>query len=95
MLNVIIERRIMPGLEEEYENAARSAMHASLGASGFIGGETLMALERADQRLMVTRWRDERAWKAWYTSEARATAMQRILPLLCEEETVRLYQSAR
>ncbi|CAH1045208.1 MULTISPECIES: antibiotic biosynthesis monooxygenase family protein [Halomonas] len=92
MIKVIIERRIMPGLEEEYELAAREAMRVSLGVRGFVGGETLVELGHTDRRLMITKWRDLRAWKEWHSSDARATAMQRILPLLTEDETIRVYE---
>ena len=70
MIKIIIERRIMPGLEDEYEQAAREAMRVSL----------------------ITKWRDLRAWKEWHASEERAMAMQRILPLLTEDETIRIYE---
>ena len=87
MIKIIIERRIMPGLEDEYEQAAREAMRVSLGVRGFVGGETLVELGHTDRRLMITKWRDLRAWKEWHASEERAMAMQRILPLLTEDET--------
>lgn len=93
MIKVIIERRIMPGLEEEFEQAAREAMRASLGARGFIGGETLVELGHTDRRLMVTKWLNVHAWKEWHISDARATAMQGILPLLTEDETIRIYEA--
>ncbi|RUR30744.1 antibiotic biosynthesis monooxygenase family protein [Vreelandella nanhaiensis] len=93
MIKVIIERRIMPGLEDEYELAAREAMRISLGIRGFIGGETLVRLGHTDRRLMITKWRDLRAWKEWHASEARATAMQRISPLLTEDETIHIYEA--
>lgn len=93
MIKIIIERRIMPGLEEEYEEAAREAMRESLGASGFVGGESLMELGHSDRRLMITKWRDLRAWKEWYSSETRTRMMQRMLPLLTEEERIRIYES--
>ncbi|NYS62462.1 antibiotic biosynthesis monooxygenase family protein [Vreelandella salicampi] len=94
MIKIIIERRIMPGLEEEFEQAAREAMRASLGARGFVGGETLVEMGHPDRRLMITKWRDLRAWKEWHSSEDRAVAMQRILPLLTEEETIRVYEGS-
>jgi heme-degrading monooxygenase HmoA len=90
MIKIIIERRIMPGLEEEYEAAAREAMRQSLGVRGFIGGESLVVSGHQDRRLMITKWRDLRAWKEWYTSEERSRAMQRLLPLLTEEERIRI-----
>ena len=92
MIKIIIERRIMPGLEDEYEQAAREAMRVSLGVRGFVGGETLVELGHTDRRLMITKWRDLRAWKEWHASEERAMAMQRILPLLTEGETIRIYE---
>lgn len=94
MIKIIIERRIMPGLEEEYEEAAREAMRHSLGARGFFGGETLVERGHSDRRLMIVKWRNLSAWNEWYTSEERARAMQRILPLLTEDETIRIYEPA-
>ena len=94
MIKIIIERRIMPGLEEEYEQAAREAMRQSLGADGFFGGESLVEQGRSDRRLMITKWRDLRAWKAWYNSEARERAMQHVQPLLTEAENVRIFEPA-
>ncbi len=94
MIKIIIERRIMPGLEDEYEQAAREAMRVSLGVRGFVGGETLVELGHTDRRLMITKWRDLRAWKAWYTSEARERVMQQVHPLLTEAETVRIFEPA-
>ena len=92
MIKIIIERRIMPGLEDEYEQAAREAMRVSLGVRGFVGGETLVELGHTARRLMIPKWRDLRAWKEWHASEERAMAMQRILPLLTEDETIRIYE---
>ena len=86
MIKIIIERRIMPGLEDEYEQAAREAMRVSLGVRGFV------ELGHTDRRLMITKWRDLRAWKEWHASEERAMAMQRILPLLTEDETIHIYE---
>ncbi|APE29965.1 antibiotic biosynthesis monooxygenase [Halomonas aestuarii] len=93
MIKIIIERRIMPGLEEEYEAAAREAMRHSLSAPGFVGGESLVELGHSDRRLMITKWRDLRAWKEWYQSETRARVIQDVLPLLTEEERIRIYEA--
>ncbi|UYG08640.1 antibiotic biosynthesis monooxygenase family protein [Halomonas sp. M4R1S46] len=92
MIKIIIERRIMPGLEEEYEEAAREAMRQVLSAPGFGGGETLVEKGHRDRRLMITKWRDLRAWKEWRDSEQRSRVMQRMLPLLTEDEHVRIYE---
>ncbi|ERL50332.1 hypothetical protein BJB45_04175 [Halomonas huangheensis] len=69
-------------------------MRQSLGANGFFGGESLVEQHHSDRRLMITKWRDLRAWKEWYNSDARLHAMQRVQPLLTEEEKVTIYEPA-
>lgn len=91
MIKIIIERRIMPGLEEEYTRAAQEAIHASRHVEGFISGESLVEQGRADRRLVVTQWRNLSAWKCWYASDARAAAMQHVFPLLTGDETIRAF----
>ena len=93
MIKVIIERRIMPGLEDEYEQAAREVMRVSLCVRGFDSGETLAQHGIRYRRLMITNGRDLRAGNVGPASVARATAMQRILPLLTEDETIRIYEA--
>lgn len=95
MIKIIIERRIMPGLEEEYEVAARQVMRASINAPGFIGGECLRELNRPERRLLVTQWRDLKAWKEWQSSGQREHAMQRLLPLLTEEERITAFEPSQ
>lgn len=92
MIKIIIERRIMPGLEEEYELAARDVMRQVQGVPGFGGGESLVESGNSDRRLVITQWRDLRAWKDWRDSEARQRELQKVLPLLTEDESVRIFK---
>lgn len=92
MIKIIIERRIMPGLEEEYEQAARDVMRQVQGVAGFAGGESLIESENSNRRLVITQWRDLRAWKDWRDSSARRQVLQKMLPLLTEDEQVRMFK---
>ncbi|WP_168016519.1 antibiotic biosynthesis monooxygenase family protein [Halomonas salinarum] len=92
MIKVLIRRRIMPGLEEEYDLAARSAMRASINANGFIAGESLCERHYPERRLLITQWRDLAAWKTWYRSTEREQVMQHVLPLLVEDEEISLFE---
>ncbi|MAX33184.1 Heme-degrading monooxygenase HmoA [Onishia taeanensis] len=92
MIKVLIRRRIMPGLEEEYDLAARSAMRASINASGFIAGESLCERHHPDRRLLITQWRDLAAWKEWQQGPERERVMQHVLPLLVEDEEITLFE---
>lgn len=92
MIKIIIERRIMPGLEREYEQAAREAMRAAMTASGFITGESLHESGHTEHRLLITSWRDIQSWKAWQHSEERQRVMQLLLPLLTDDERITTYE---
>ncbi|WP_027966410.1 antibiotic biosynthesis monooxygenase family protein [Halomonas halocynthiae] len=92
MIKIIIERRIMPGLEDEYEQAARDVMRLVQGVAGFAGGESLVESENSHRRLVITQWRDLRAWKDWSDSSTRQQALQKMLPLLTEDEHVRIFK---
>nr|WP_163503717.1 antibiotic biosynthesis monooxygenase family protein [Halomonas socia] len=92
MIKIVIERRIMPGLEEEYEQAAREAMRASVSARGFIAGESLCERHHPERRLLITQWRDLSAWKDWLHSSERERVMLRVKPLLADEEHIRVYE---
>ena len=92
MIKIIIERHIMPGLAEEYDQAAREAMRASISARGFIAGESLCERHRPERRLLITQWRDLAAWKDWQHSLERERAMQQVMPLLTEDEEIRVYE---
>lgn len=92
MIKILIERRIMPGLEEEYEQAARDVMRQVQGAPGFGGGESLVESGSSDRRLVITQWRDLRAWKEWRDSGPRQRILQRLLPLLTQDESVRIFK---
>ncbi|EPC03712.1 hypothetical protein L861_19450 [Litchfieldella anticariensis FP35 = DSM 16096] len=92
MIKILIERHIMPGLEAEYEQAAREAMRASINARGFIAGESLCERHHPERRLLITQWRDLSAWKDWEHSPERERVMQHVLPLLTEEEDIRVFE---
>ncbi|MFC3282461.1 antibiotic biosynthesis monooxygenase family protein [Litchfieldella rifensis] len=92
MIKILIERHIMPGLEEEYDQAAREAMRAAINARGFIAGESLCERHHPERRLLITQWRDLSAWKDWQHSSERERAMQHVLPLLTEEEHIRVFE---
>ncbi|SFH76240.1 antibiotic biosynthesis monooxygenase family protein [Modicisalibacter xianhensis] len=92
MIKIIIERRIMPGLEQEYEQAAREAMRYAMSAPGFISGESLHEHGNTEHRMLITLWRDLASWKEWERSSEREIVMQALLPLLAEDERITAYE---
>ncbi|AVV33660.1 MAG: antibiotic biosynthesis monooxygenase [Cobetia sp.] len=92
MIKVLIERHIMPGLEQDYEQASREVVREATHVPGFISGENLMETGRAGHRILITSWRDARAWQEWSVSPARDRMMARLAPMLSQPERIILLE---
>ncbi|SEI56118.1 Heme-degrading monooxygenase HmoA [Allopseudospirillum japonicum] len=92
MIKVIIERTLTPGLEIEYEQAARAILQATLRAEGYISGESLKDANNPNHRFIITLWRDKTAWHRWETSEERYQVLTGIAPLLSGDEKVTILE---
>lgn len=88
MIKVLIERHIMPGLEQDYEQASREVVREAMHAQGFISGENLVEGGRPGHRILITSWRDARAWQEWSVSHARERMMARLGPMLSQPERI-------
>lgn len=88
MVHVLIERCIADGMISTYEELARKAMHRTYIAPGFISGETFFDAHAPNRRFLLCKWRSERDWLAWSTSEQRTEFTNQIAPILEEPERV-------
>ncbi|MAC48185.1 antibiotic biosynthesis monooxygenase family protein [Oceanospirillum beijerinckii] len=88
MIKVMIERIIIPGLEEDYEEFSRNILKQAIHARGFISGESLKDGAHPNHRFIFTTWCDQSAWKQWYKSEERIQISGAISAMLAEEEKI-------
>lgn len=88
MVHVLIERYIAEGMISTYEELARKAMHRSYVAPGFISGESFIDAHAPHRRLLLCKWRSERDWLLWSTSDLRTEFTNQIAPILEEPERV-------
>jgi len=86
MIRVIIEREVAEGLEEFYESAIANLLGVLANAAGYVSGESLVDIHRANRYVVVTRWVDEAAWQRWQSSGERQEMLDAIRPFLLNDE---------
>lgn len=93
MIHVLIERHIAEGMESTYEDAARNTLHAAYQAEGFINGETFYDMQHSNHRYVLSKWRSAQDWSRWQHSDARKELMNRLNPILDDQEKVTLLEN--
>jgi heme-degrading monooxygenase HmoA len=86
MIRVLIERWLLPDMEDSFRAAMREMRRDAVYASGYIGGETLRDVAAPGHYVVISTWRSRADWDAWAVSAARDVVRDRIRPMLAEEE---------
>jgi heme-degrading monooxygenase HmoA len=94
MVRVLIERWLLPGVEEKLVAALREMRRDAVHAHGYISGETLRDVGDPAHFVIVSTWRSRADWDAWAGCEARKRARTRIAPLLAKPERVAVLEPA-
>lgn len=95
MIYVLIERRVAAGLEKNYKQIIPQLMSRVYEAPGFISGESLKNLSKANHKVVLCVWRSLHQWKMWEKSESRKEMQSAIRPMLDEEEKITVLQTYR
>jgi heme-degrading monooxygenase HmoA len=94
MIRVLIERWLIPGMDEQFRVAMRGMRQDALHAAGYISGETLRDVAVSEHYVVISTWRAKRDWDAWAVSAARETARECIRPMLAAEERTTILEPA-
>jgi heme-degrading monooxygenase HmoA len=94
MVRVLIERWLLPGMEEQIMAAFREMRRDAVHAAGYVSGETLRDVADPAHYVIVSTWRSRSDWDQWAESEARQRARKRIAPLLAKPERVAVLELA-
>ncbi len=92
MIQVLIRRKVLEGLEAPYQEAALNVLQQALKAPGFISGEASKSLDKPNHRMVIARWQSKEHWADWLASPRRREAMNAMAPLLEEPESLELFQ---
>ena len=82
MIKVLIERKVVSGLEAPYEQAIADLMDTIGKAPGYMGGESFHAQDRKNHYVVVSNWANISAWRTWFHSRERQMLLDRMNPFL-------------
>jgi heme-degrading monooxygenase HmoA len=92
MIRVLIERRLLEGVEEDLQKAMREMRREAIHVPGYLSGETLRSVADPNRYVIISSWRSLADWEAWSKSETRQRIEERIGPLLTEPERVTVFE---
>jgi heme-degrading monooxygenase HmoA len=77
-VKILIERKVKPAGEKEYNAIIREVRSRAIHAHGYISGETLCSIEDPSVHLAVSTWNSLEDWQRWADSPERRALQQRI-----------------
>lgn len=92
MIRVLIERRCLPGKEDELRNLVQEVRSDAVRRLGYISGETLRAADNPSHFMIISTWTTIDAWKAWESDRRKSFLIDGMMDsLLSEPEIVRVF----
>ena len=92
MIRIHIRRKVTEDKKEELKSLVNQLRSITMGTSGYIAGETLKRIDKADESLVVTKWQSLFYWNQWFESKERAEIQSKIDQLLGEETRYEIYE---
>jgi heme-degrading monooxygenase HmoA len=92
MIRVLIERLVLPGMEEKLLATLRSMRRDAIHASGYISGETLHDMVDSRHYVIISTWHSRTDWDTWAGCEARQCVRTEIAPMLAAPEKISLLE---
>ena len=92
MIRIHIRRKVNEDKKEELKSLVNQLRSITMGTPGYIAGETLKRIDKADESLVVTKWQSLFYWNQWFESKERAEIQAKIDQLLGEETRYEIYE---
>ena len=84
LVKVFIQRKIIPGHEEDFKRLLRELFIKAIHAEGFISGETMQSTEEPTIHLTIGTWQSLAQWNSWINSPGRKEANEMFDNILSE-----------
>jgi heme-degrading monooxygenase HmoA len=88
MIRVLIDRMLGEEGGELLQQSMKELRGAAIHRPGYVSGETLRDAADPHHYVILSTWRSEADWHAWFTSDTRRKIEKRIGLLLNEPEKV-------
>lgn len=93
MIRVMIERRVIPELDDLYRQLSKDTLVEAGNVEGFMSGEALQDRYKPTHYYVMATWRSEVFWERWLQSETRKHLSSQMRHVLEEDERYTVLQS--
>ncbi|HAR95858.1 MAG TPA: antibiotic biosynthesis monooxygenase [Deltaproteobacteria bacterium] len=84
LTKIIIERKIKPGMENEFKRLMQEVLSRAVHSDGFISGETLQSVDDPTLYVTISQWKDISFWNDWVNSTERKKRQEEYERILSE-----------
>jgi heme-degrading monooxygenase HmoA len=91
-VKIFIRRKVAPANILELTVLLKKLRALTLSQPGYIYGETLKRLDLDDECMVISTWRSQEDWNAWFNNEQRIRIQTEIDQLLGEKTEYAIYE---
>jgi len=91
-IKIFIRRKVAPANILELTTLLKKLRALTLSQPGYIYGETLKRLDQSDECMVISTWRSQEDWNAWFNNEQRVKIQSEIDNLLGEKTEYAIYE---
>jgi antibiotic biosynthesis monooxygenase (ABM) superfamily enzyme len=77
-VKVLIQRKVKPANEREFNTVVRELRSKAIHAQGYISGETLCSIDDPSAHLAISTWATLEDWNRWADSPERKALQERM-----------------
>jgi len=92
-VKIIIDRRVKKGKLPDFLRLLEELKRKTIGAKGYISGETLQASDDSRNLIVVSKWHTIEEWKIWERNPERKEIQARIEKLMVRPTRMRIYEN--
>ncbi len=92
MIKIHIKRKVPPERREDLRVLINQLRALTMGAPGYIAGETLKRVDKPGESLIVAKWQSVDFWQQWLQSKERLEIQTKIDGFLGEETRYEIYE---
>jgi len=92
-IKIFIKRKVKEKGAAELEFLLKKLRALTLEQSGYISGETLNRLDKADESMVISTWNSVEDWNNWVNNPKRTEVQAQIDRLLGEDTEYAMYST--
>ncbi|MBI9083455.1 MAG: antibiotic biosynthesis monooxygenase [Desulfobacterales bacterium] len=91
-VKILIKRKVTGFQSVELIRLLNQMRALTMGQDGYMTGETLNRIDKADESLVISTWRSVDDWRRWVLSDQRREIQEQIDALLGQPTAYEIYE---